>query len=171
MTFNQIQHGVDYIPESLLKPLKEHRKADSRINLHNLAKGDSVYCDDGSEHVVDSITFEQSYAVITFYDFGTFEFNYDGTKRQEDSEVGNIINILHTEVPHAHDPVNHPTHYTDRVPSIECISVVENFDFCLGSAIKYIWRAGLKDPAKEIEDLKKARWLLDREIQRLEGLK
>lgn len=66
------------------------------------------------------------------------------------------------------DPVNHPSHYTDRVPGIECIQVVENFDFCLGGAIKYIWRAGLKDPTKEIEDLKKARWLLDREIQRLE---
>lgn len=68
----------------------------------------------------------------------------------------------------AHDPVNHPSHYTDRVPGIECIDVVENFDFCLGGAIKYIWRAGLKDPTKEIEDLRKARWLLDREIQRLE---
>lgn len=72
------------------------------------------------------------------------------------------------EASQAHDPVNHPSHYTDRVPGIECIDVVENFDFCLGNVIKYIWRAGLKDPTKEIEDLKKARWLLDREIQRLE---
>ena len=69
------------------------------------------------------------------------------------------------------DMVNHPPHYTDRVPGIECISVVENFNFNRGGAIKYIWRAGLKDPAKEIEDLKKARWLLDREIQRLENSK
>lgn len=69
------------------------------------------------------------------------------------------------------DPVNHPEHYTDRVPGIECIDVVENFNFNRGGAIKYIWRAGIKDPTKEIEDLKKARWLLDREIQRLEGEK
>lgn len=72
------------------------------------------------------------------------------------------------EAPQTYDPVNHPSHYTDRVPGIECISVVENFDFCRGGAIKYIWRAGLKDPTKEIEDLRKARWLLDREIKRLE---
>lgn len=72
------------------------------------------------------------------------------------------------EASKANDPVNHPSHYTSRVPGIECIDVVENFNFNRGGAIKYIWRAGLKDPSKELEDLRKARWLLDREISRLE---
>jgi hypothetical protein len=44
--------------------------------------------------------------------------------------------------------------------------VVEHLDFCIGSAIKYLWRAGLKGAA--IEDLNKARWYVDREIQRRE---
>jgi hypothetical protein len=42
-------------------------------------------------------------------------------------------------------------------------------NFCLGNAIKYLWRAGEKGDV--IEDLKKARWYVDREIQRLEGMR
>ena len=60
------------------------------------------------------------------------------------------------------DNVNHPKHYTSRPSGIECIQIVEHMNFCLGNALKYIWRAGLK--GDELEDLKKARWYLDREI-------
>jgi len=67
------------------------------------------------------------------------------------------------------DPVSHPSHYTSRVPGIECIQVTENFDFNRGNAIKYIWRAGEKDPKREIEDLRKAAWYINREISRLEA--
>jgi hypothetical protein len=65
------------------------------------------------------------------------------------------------------DPVNHPSHYTAHPSGIECIEVAEHFTFALGSSIKYIWRAGLKstDP---IQDLRKAAWFLNREIERLE---
>jgi hypothetical protein len=50
---------------------------------------------------------------------------------------------------------------------VECIDIVEHFNFNLGNAIKYIWRAGLKGEA--IEDLRKAIWYIDREIQRIES--
>lgn len=63
-----------------------------------------------------------------------------------------------------HDPVNHPKHYTSHPSGVECIVVTEHMNFCLGNAMKYIWRAGGKDDA--LEDLKKARWYLDREIER-----
>ena len=63
-----------------------------------------------------------------------------------------------------HDAVNHPRHYTSHASGVECIEVVEHFGFCIGNAIKYLWRAGLKGDA--IEDLEKARWYVDREIQR-----
>ena len=66
-----------------------------------------------------------------------------------------------------HDPVNHPRHYTSHPSGVECIDVVEWMGFNLGNAIKYIWRADQKGAA--IEDLKKARWYLDREIIRREG--
>lgn len=64
------------------------------------------------------------------------------------------------------DNINHPKHYTTHPSGVECIAVVEHMNFCVGNAIKYLWRAGLKGDA--IEDLKKARWYVDREIQRLE---
>ena len=63
-----------------------------------------------------------------------------------------------------HDPVNHPRHYTGHPSGIECIQITEHMGFCLGNAVKYIWRADLK--ADAIEDLRKARWYLDREIVR-----
>lgn len=63
--------------------------------------------------------------------------------------------------------VNHPPHYKDRVPGIEAIEVTRHFNFNLGNAIKYIWRAGLK--GSTLEDLKKAAWYINDEIKRLEG--
>jgi len=65
------------------------------------------------------------------------------------------------------DPINHPAHYTAHPSGVECIEITEHMGFCLGNATKYIWRAGLKTD-NPIEDLKKARWYIDREIQRLE---
>lgn len=62
------------------------------------------------------------------------------------------------------DPVNHPRHYTAHPSGVECIVVTEHMGFCLGNAIKYIWRADLKHDA--IEDLEKAKWYLEREIAR-----
>lgn len=63
-----------------------------------------------------------------------------------------------------HDPVNHPKHYTAHPSGIECIQITEHMGFCLGNAIKYIWRADLKD--NTIEDLEKAIWYIEREIER-----
>ena len=66
------------------------------------------------------------------------------------------------------DPVNNPVHYTDHPSGIECIQITEHMNFNLGNAIKYIWRAALK--GKQMEDLKKAAWYVNREIVRLEKL-
>jgi hypothetical protein len=63
------------------------------------------------------------------------------------------------------DSVNHPKHYTSHPSGIEVIQITEHENFCRGNAIKYILRAGLK--GNEIEDLKKAVWYLNREIERL----
>lgn len=64
------------------------------------------------------------------------------------------------------DVVNHPSHYT-AYRGIEVIDLTEQMNFNRGNAVKYIARAGLKDPAREVEDLQKARWYLDREIARI----
>lgn len=70
----------------------------------------------------------------------------------------------------AKDNVNHPAHYTDG--KIEVIEYIEDkkFGYCLGNVVKYISRAGKKNKRTEVEDLKKAAWYLNREIQRLEAL-
>lgn len=66
--------------------------------------------------------------------------------------------------------VNHPPHYGGDTP-YEAIKVIEawGLGFCLGNTVKYISRAGKKDKSATLEDLKKARWYLDREIQTMEG--
>lgn len=66
------------------------------------------------------------------------------------------------------DNVNHPSHYTSG--QIEVIDFIEDqhLGFHLGNAVKYISRAGRKDPARTIEDLRKAAWYLNRQIERLE---
>jgi hypothetical protein len=61
------------------------------------------------------------------------------------------------------DPVNHPKHYTEHPSGVECVQITEHMNFCLGNAMKYIWRADLKGGT---EDLAKAVWYLQREIQR-----
>lgn len=71
------------------------------------------------------------------------------------------------------DVVNNPQHYGGVDNVYETIKVIEAWgldkSFCLANTIKYISRAKKKDPTKEIEDLKKARYYLDREIKKLEG--
>lgn len=66
------------------------------------------------------------------------------------------------------EAVNHPAHYNAHPSGVECIDVVEHFNFNVGNAVKYLWRAGLKGDVQE--DLKKAAWYIDREIQRLSKL-
>ena len=86
----------------------------------------------------------------------------------------NEINTGINRLPPMEDKVNSPSHYTGHPSGIECIDITEYYDFCVGNAIKYLWRAGLKkeagvsDKEKEIEDLKKAAYYIDRKIKQLE---
>lgn len=68
------------------------------------------------------------------------------------------------------DIINHPPHYQSKA-GLEAIDVIEAFDlgFCRGNAVKYILRAGKKDPTKTVEDLKKAIWYLQRELSNSKG--
>lgn len=63
------------------------------------------------------------------------------------------------------DNVDHPAHYTQHPSGVECIQITEHMNFCIGNAIKYLWRADLKNG---LEDLQKARWYVNREIERRE---
>lgn len=73
------------------------------------------------------------------------------------------------------DNVNHPKHYTSDPSGIECIDITRHRNFNIGNAIKYLWRAGLKEDKdrklidKQVEDFNKAVWYLVDEIHRLGG--
>jgi hypothetical protein len=87
---------------------------------------------------------------------------WETTVRYTDPELAARVHARKDEV----DAVYHPPHYKAHPSGVECIEITEHMNFCLGNALKYIWRAGLKGDA--IEDLKKARWYIEREIQRRE---
>jgi len=67
--------------------------------------------------------------------------------------------------------VNHPGHYGGKDNPYEAIKVIDawNLGFALGNTVKYISRAGKKDPNKSLEDLKKAAWYLQHHIKQLEN--
>ena len=73
------------------------------------------------------------------------------------------------------DQINHPKHYTSNPSGIECIDITRHKNFNIGNAIKYLWRAGLKEDKdrklidKQIEDFNKAVWYIVDEIHRLGG--
>ena len=72
--------------------------------------------------------------------------------------------MLHQE---SLDPINHPPHYTQHPSGVECITITEHYNFNVGNAIKYLWRAGLKDGTDAASDLRKAAWYVQREIERV----
>lgn len=165
---------MDIVEVQKVEQKPEQKIIRDHVDLHNIAEGDVVYFEDGSEAVVDDVSFDQNHVTIDFYDFGTFEFNYDGRKFQEDAEVGNIVHVLHgvpekepTKPIEQPDPINHPSHYTSG--GIECIAAIKASmtpeaykGYLKGNILKYLWRYESK--GKPIEDLKKAQtyltWLI-----------
>lgn len=86
--------------------------------------------------------------------------------REQSGSVGAYREFPDMRLVVSPDPVNHPSHYVSHPSGIECIQVTEHMGFNLGNAIKYVWRADLK--GSSIEDLRKAIWYIDREIQKRE---
>ena len=67
------------------------------------------------------------------------------------------------------DPVNHPSHYTKGKIEVADFIADQKLNFDRGNAVKYVCRAGTKDPEKEIQDLEKAIWYIKHEIKTLKG--
>lgn len=63
--------------------------------------------------------------------------------------------------------VNHPKHYNSHPSGIECIEIIRHMTFNAGSVIKYLWRNGLKDANPPLQELRKAAWYLNDEIERV----
>lgn len=68
----------------------------------------------------------------------------------------------------ATDIIDHPPHYNQHPSGVECIEIVQHFDFNIGCAIKHLWRAGLKDGMSYKKDLEKAAKYIEFELKRYE---
>ena len=65
------------------------------------------------------------------------------------------------------DVVSRPAHYVSDPSGVECIQITQHRNFTIGNALKYLWRAGLKDGNSDVQDLRKAIWYIECEIKRL----
>lgn len=101
---------------------------------------------------------------LTVHPVGEPYVIYDKSKYTYELE-DNSIKIVENS-----DNVSHPSHYANGWSNgAEVIDLTEHLSFCAGNVVKYVCRAGRKDPDKHVEDLEKARWYLDREIERIWG--
>ena len=89
-------------------------------------------------------------------------FQYKGTWKEQNDKCKT-----------SYKNVEHPKHYTSHPSKIECITIIQYYNFCIGNAMKYLWRAGIKKEEgltpveKEIEDCKKAIWYINKHIESL----
>lgn len=94
----------------------------------------------------------------------------DALQRQLDEAAGDraepCVEAADESVVREDDPVNHPKHYCSHPSGVECITVVEHYDFVIGNIIKYAWRAGLKDGQSRKKDLAKCAWYANRAVER-----
>lgn len=67
-----------------------------------------------------------------------------------------------------YEKINHPEHYNKHPSGVECIDIIRWYTFNIGVAMKYLWRAGKKPGEAAVEDIKKAIWYLQNEVERLE---
>lgn len=105
--------------------------------------------------------------LVNFDDFG-----FDATAAPAPAALIISGSAPSTCAPQPNDPINRPAHYTAG-RKFEPIDVIRDWDlnFSLGNAVKYVSRAGRKDPAKTVEDLKKAIWYIQNEIDSIEKVK
>ncbi len=81
-----------------------------------------------------------------------------------------FLDLIEHDKPTKTDAINHPAYYTDGKIEVSDFIADKNLNFFRGNVVKYVARAGKKNADKEIEDLKKAEWYLNREIDRLEWM-
>lgn len=113
-----------------------------------------------AENIERIVTTPDSRLVV--YPVGQPYAIYDKSKYKYELDDGSI-KILENS-----DNVSRPSHYANGWSNgAEVIDLTEHLSFCAGNVVKYVCRAGRKDPDKHVEDLEKARWYLDREIARV----
>lgn len=140
--------------------------------------GDEIHLDNGCWATKDTLTsvsnFEKFWEEVADDRVNhPYKSCNDGTDKIK-SNIESVSEELNKIIKPEHNRVNHPSYYQD--PSgVECITVARYRDFNIGNALKYLWRAGLKteegisDIDKQIEDLQKAVFYINDEIELLKG--
>ena len=151
--------------------LPEHAGDDERSGL--------IEVPDGAEQLTKC-----GLELVFWKDNGNFSWHTKNSTEWDDNikhqlSTLNVYGIEHIvwqrytqpeSLPFVDDEVNHPSHYTAHPSGIECIQITRHHDFAIGNAIKYLWRAGLKNSDNEIQDLEKAIWYIQDKINQLKGL-
>lgn len=151
---------LTYFKEDNMTELKF--KVGDRVRLSNASL---TNLNGRSGSVIKTSTVNNSYDYFIKLDFNNMEYWVFENELQREDAINEP-----TE-----DVVNHPTHYTSDPSGVECIQITRHRNFNVGNAIKYLWRAGLKvmlgedAKKKQIEDLKKAIFYINDEIERLEN--
>lgn len=127
---------------------------DSLIEAGVIGESDEDYSDEGYSE----------------YEFGNTEDDeeeYCFSKELEKVLNGDFTSNINFDVGNKEEMVNHPKHYNSDLSGVECIEVARYRNFNVGSALKYLWRCGLKNGNSDIQDLEKAVWYLNDEIKSL----
>ena len=122
--------------------------------------------DDG---IVDGLDEEDEYSEYEFGDVEDDEEEYCFYKELDKILNGAFVIDSNPASNNKEDLVNNPSHYNSDPSGVKCIEITRHRNNNIGNVIKYVWRNGLKDGNSDIQDLEKAAWYLNDEIQRLKG--
>ena len=139
--------------------------------------------DEGYDQAIDSLIeagvieeYEEDYTDEDYseYEFGDVEDDEDDGEEEycfyrelEKVLNGDFTSNINFDMGNKEEMVNHPKHYNSDLSGVECIEVARYRNFNVGSALKYLWRCGLKNGNSDIQDLEKAVWYLNDEIKSL----
>lgn len=127
--------------------------------------GPGVIVDYDPNHDIDTPMYEVEFSAYGGEGIWLYENEFEVIEYV--TENINEDNVSVMDVNQFNDTVHNPSHY-QIANGVEVIDLTENLNFCRGNAIKYLARAGKKNPDKEIEDLLKAKWYVEREIDRIQ---
>ena len=121
----------------------------------------------GEDDCLDEDCSDEEYSEYGFGDVEDDEEEYCFSKELEKVLNGDFTSNINFDVGNKEEMVNHPKHYNSDLSGVECIEVARYRNFNVGSALKYLWRCGLKNGNSDIQDLEKAVWYLNDEIKSL----
>lgn len=124
----------------------------------------------GEEEYLDEDCSDEEYSE---YEFGDVEDDEEYCFSKELARVlnGEYTSNINFDGNNKEDLVNNPSHYNSDPSGVKCIEITRHRNNNIGNVIKYVWRNGLKDGNSDVQDLEKAAWYLNDEIQRLKDIK